>query len=146
MSAADDAYSELSYYTLAHPDSALIHQHIVDARIAQYADETAKPIALAFALIGLHLYVEQNRSGREVQRVHMDLARTRKEWPSFALPKQRGAVTVHDVVAAPPGEARDRAIHEWCICVWSAWKDCHAQVRALLQDILADPHYGRRLR
>ena len=78
MGAADDAYSELSYYTLAHPDPAFIHQHIVDAQTAQCADEKVKPIALAFALIGLHLYVEQNRSGREVQRVHMELARTRR--------------------------------------------------------------------
>ena len=55
-----EKFYELSYYTLAHPDPAFIHQHIVDAFIAQTADENSKPIAVAFALIGLHLYLDKN--------------------------------------------------------------------------------------
>ena len=33
-----EQYNELSYYTLLHGDPSFIHQHIVDAYIAQTAD------------------------------------------------------------------------------------------------------------
>src|SRR5262245_61086140 len=121
-----EKYHELSYYTLAHPDPSFIHQHIVAARTAQCADEETKPIAVAFALIGLCLYAEENRSGREVQRVHMQLARSRRTWPRFKLPQSRGAITVAKVVATPPGVERDDMIRRWCVSVWEAWQDSHA--------------------
>lgn len=44
-------YNELAFYTLVQPDDAFIHQHIVDARIAQTADEQTKPISIVFALL-----------------------------------------------------------------------------------------------
>lgn len=69
------AYHELQCYTLAHGDVEFIHQHVVDVWAAQHADETTKPIGLAFALVGLYLHVERGVSGRQVQRVHMALAR-----------------------------------------------------------------------
>lgn len=131
-----EKYHQLSYYTLAHPDPSFIHQHIVDARTAQCADEHTKPIAVAFSLIGLCLYVEENRSGREVQRVHMQLAKNRRTWPRFKLPQSRGAITVSEVVAAPPGVRRDDMIRRWCLSVWEAWQDSHAPVRALLNELL----------
>jgi hypothetical protein len=134
MPAGRQEYHELSYYTLAHPDPSFIHQHIVDAYTVQCADAESKPIAVAFALIGLQLYVEENRSGKEVQRVHMRLAQRRREWPRFDLPQQRGAVTVSQVLAEPAGDRRDAMIRQWCVSVWEAWVDSHAQVRALLQE------------
>ena len=137
MQAGRDEYHELSYYTLAHPDPSFIHQHIVDAYTAQCADEGTKPIAVAFALIGLQLYVEQNRSGKGVQLAHMKLAKRRKAWPKFNLPRQRGTIIVSDVLAAPTGDERDEMIRRWCVSVWDAWADSHAQVRVLLQEALA---------
>jgi hypothetical protein len=136
MPASREEYHQLSYYTLAHPDPAFIHQHIVDAYTAQCADEHTKPIAVAFALIGLHLHVEQNRSGKEVQRMHMRLAKRRRAWPKLPLPPRRGTITVSDVLAAPAGQPRDALIRRWCESVWGAWADSHAQVRALLQETL----------
>src|SRR6186997_35548 len=90
------AYDELASYTLAHGDSAFIHQHVVDAFAAQHATEDSKPIGVAFALIGLYLHVERGRSGREVQQAHMRLGRQRREWPVFDLPATRGEVTIAD--------------------------------------------------
>jgi hypothetical protein len=113
---------------------SFIHQHIVDAYTAQYADEDTKPIAVAFSLIGLCLYVEDHRSGRDVQRAHMELARDRRRWPTFKLPQRRGTITVSDVVATPPGDERDDMIRKWCISVWDAWQESHASVRAMLRD------------
>jgi hypothetical protein len=53
-----DLFHELSFYTLSHGDPAFIHQNSVDAYTAQHADETTKPIAVVFALIGLYLHLE----------------------------------------------------------------------------------------
>ena len=93
MSSNQDAYNELCCYTLAHGDRSFIHQHVVDAYAAQTADDRTKPIGLAFALIGLYLHVEKHFSGREVQRAHMLLAKHRRVWPSFPLPRNRGSLT-----------------------------------------------------
>jgi Family of unknown function (DUF5946) len=138
MAADCEQYHELSYYTLAHPDPSFIHQHIVDAYTAQCADADSKPIAVAFALIGLRLYVEHGRSGKEVQRMHMRLAKRRRAWPTFSLPQQRGEITVSEVLAAMAGDRRDAMIRRWCVSVWEAKADSHAHVRALLQEALAD--------
>jgi hypothetical protein len=48
-------YDELCCYTLERGDASFIHQHVVDAQIAQQASDATKPIALAFALAGLYL-------------------------------------------------------------------------------------------
>lgn len=128
------AYEQLQYYTLAHGGREFLHQHVVDAWAAQHADERTKPTALAFALIGLCLHLERGFSGRQVQRVHMLLARRRHNWPSFPLPRERGSLTASHVMAAPPGLERDRAIDAWCASVWQAFRDSHPAVARLLQE------------
>jgi len=128
------AYDELAAYTLAHGDPAFIHQHVVDAFAAQHATPDSKPIGVAFALIGLYLHLERGRTGREVQQAHMRLARTRQGWPPFVPPRERGEVTIHDVLVAPPGPARDLAIEAWCASVWQAWSGSRDEVVALLHE------------
>lgn len=127
------AYEELQCYTLAHGGVTFIHQHIVDAWTAQQADSRTKPIALAFALVGLHLHLERAFSGRQVQRAHMVLSGRSRTWPSFPLPSSRGSITAVDVMAAPPGAARDQAINDWCASVWSAYRVSHRAVVQLLE-------------
>jgi hypothetical protein len=129
-----DIYNELCYYTLAHGHPSFIHQHVVDAFAAQHAEERTKPIALTFALVGLYLRVEKQFTGRQVQRVHMALARRKRPWPHFALPSDRGSLTVVDVFAVPEGPGRDRAIDAWCASVWGAFRDCRPIVAELLRE------------
>jgi len=129
------AYDELAAYTLSHGDPAFIHQYVVDAFAAQHATEDSRPIGVAFALIGLYLHLERGRSGREVQQAHIRLARRRRQWPTFALPVERGDLTIRDVFAVPPGPERDRAIDRWCASVWKAWSGSHHRVVALLAEI-----------
>jgi hypothetical protein len=131
---SEDAYNELCCYTLAHDDPSFLHQHVVDAFAAQHADERTKPIKLTFALVGLYLHVEKQFSGKRVQRLHMDLARRKRLWPSFALPSERGSLTAADVLAEPAGPERDKAIHAWCASVWEAFRDCRQIVAELLQE------------
>jgi hypothetical protein len=131
---SDDQFHELCGYTLSLGDPAFVHQHVVDAFAAQTADHRTKPIKLAFALIGLYLHVERGFSGRRVQQVHMKLARRRRSWPTFELPASRGAWTVRDVLAAPAGLERLRAISAWAAAVWQAFHTSHGVVKTLADD------------
>jgi len=115
------AFQELCAYTLTHGDPFFIHQLVVDAWAAQHADGQTKPIALTFALLGLYLAVEQGVTGRQVQRAHMQLGRKKHQWPGLVLPDDRGSMTAADVMQAPAGPDRDRAIHDWCASVWTAF-------------------------
>lgn len=134
MNRDEDAYNKLCGYTLTRNDADFIHQHVVDAYTAQHADGESKPIAIAFALVGLYLFVEREWSGRQVQRTHMRLARRRHSWPTFDLPHDRGSITAVKVMAAREGAERDSAIYAWCASVWAAYADCHAEVAALLRE------------
>jgi hypothetical protein len=128
-----EAYEGLQFYTLAHGDSTFVHQYVVDAWTAQHADEHTKPIALTFALVGLHLHVDRHFTGRQVQRIHMALARRKHPWPAFTLPAERGTVRAPEVLAAPPGPERDRAIDAWCTSVWGAFGENRNAVLELLR-------------
>jgi hypothetical protein len=131
-----EQYNELAYYTLAHPDPAFIHQHLVDAFGAQNAEEGMKPIGLMFALAGLYLAVEKGYTGKQVQDAHIEMAKKRKDWPAIPLPVFRGDITAADVLAVPPGPDRDRMFLAWCKSVWDAYTDSQQQVRDVVKDIL----------
>jgi len=129
-----DAFDSLCGYTLTRGDAAFIHQHVVDAYAAQRADERTKPIKITFALVGLYLLVERQVSGKQVQRIHMQLAKRKQAWPAFALPEDRGSLTAVEVMAADEGAARDAAIHAWCRSVWAAYSGSREAVATLLRD------------
>ena len=133
MTSEQELYDELRCYTLTLRDPAFIHQHVVDAFTAQHADAQTRPIALTFALVGLYLLIERQFTGRQVQRVHTELARRKESWPVLVLPAARGAITVADVMVAPEGTRRDEAIHAWCACVWEAFRGNRPAVVALLR-------------
>jgi hypothetical protein len=129
-------FHELSFYTLAHPDPAFIHQNSVDAYTAQYANETTKPIAVVFALIGLFLHLERNFTGKQVQRAHMKMARRRKDWPRLPVPERHARFTVADVLAVQPGPARDAMIRAWCESVWEVWQASREEIVRLAKSEL----------
>jgi hypothetical protein len=121
-----DLFNELSYYTLEHPDKGyFIHQHIVDAFRAQKADKNIKPISIVFSLTGLYLYLVKNYSGRQVQLAHMKLVKSKRTLPLINLPESRGELSLPEVLAAQPGNERDKMIKEWCCSVWIAYRDGH---------------------
>jgi hypothetical protein len=76
----------------------------------------------------------QQFSGKQVQRVHMELALQKHVWPTFALPLLRGFVSAAQVVAAPEGAERNQLIHAWCASVWEAFRESHQAVAGLLSD------------
>lgn len=134
MASEQDAYNELSAYTLTRGYEVFIHQHVVDAFAAQHADRQTKPITVAFSLAGLYLRVEKKFTGRQVQDAHRRMAREKRSWPTFALPEHRGAMTVCEVMAAPSGVERDNAIDAWCSSVWEAFSMHRDAVVELLRE------------
>ena len=128
--------NELSYYTLGHADPAFIHQHLVDAYGAQHVRQSKSTIGAAFALAGLYLAVERGFTGRQVQQMHMRMARTSKQWPRFEPPKDVGPLTVADVLAVEPGPRRDQELIRWCGSVWAAWRPQQGRVRDMVGPFL----------
>ncbi|SRR5258708_1811466 len=137
-----DAYYELTLYTLEHArtDPSFIHQHIVDAYAASHIHENSKNITVAFALVGLYLYLKKNFTGREVQLAHIRMAKNKKSWPKFKTPQNMGSITVHDVLATEKNQNMEQMIKEWCKSVWNAWKDSHEEIALLVsKEILKYP-------
>jgi Family of unknown function (DUF5946) len=132
MTAMRAAYDEVYVYTIGRP--GFILQHVVDAFGAQTAAPEAKPIRVVFSLVGLYLHVEKKFSGGQVQQAHVELGRRKRDWPAVALPKHRGAITAIDVLAAAPGDHRDKAIEEWCASVWAAFQDNRSRIIGLLAE------------
>jgi hypothetical protein len=128
--------NELSYYTLAHGDPRFIHQHLVDAYGAQHFRQSKSTIGAAFALAGLYLAVERGFTGRQVQKMHMLMARKSKQWPRFTQPEDVSPLTVADVLAVEQGPARDETLMRWCSSVWAAWLSEHDRVRQMVDRFL----------
>lgn len=126
------AYDEAYVYAMGRP--GFILQHVVDAFAVQTATEESKPISVVFGLAGLYLYIEKQFSGRQVQAAHATLARKKREWPAIRLPGKGGSITAVDVLAAPAGPERDKAIEDWCRSVWSAFQDNRAAIIDLLRE------------
>ena len=119
---------ELSFYTLSLQTEDFIHQLVVDTYAAQHVGPNSKPITVFFALIGLYLTFENGYTGKQVQGVHMLLANTRRNWPSFTKPSVNATVTILDVVLALPSVSRTRKIREWGQAVWRIWEPEHKRI------------------
>lgn len=128
-------YGELTAYTLTLQDMEFIHQYAVDTYAAQHAGAVVKPITLTFALVGLYLAFERNYSGRQVQRAHMLLAKTAKQWPLWNLPEEKASLTVLDVLNAPEHERPDM-LRKWGRTVWKTWESEHTKVADFVQERL----------
>lgn len=126
------AYDEVYVYTMGRP--GFILQHVVDAFAVQTANDESRPIGVVFGLVGLYLHVEKQFSGHQVQRVHMELGRRKREWPRVYVPDDRGSMTVADVLAASAGPERDVAINHWCRSVWTAFSTNRQTIISLLQE------------
>lgn len=135
--ACRELYDTVCSHTLSLRDREFIHQLVVDAYAAQHVGPHTKPITATFALVGLYLVAERNFTGRQVQRVHMLLAGTSRQWPHVSTPPARAALTVEAVVSVPEGDIQ-AAIRTWNAAVWQLWKDEEAHIAGLVQTVLGD--------
>jgi hypothetical protein len=125
-------YDEVYVYTMGRP--GFILQHVVDAFAVQTANAESKPISIVIGLVGLYLHIEKQFSGHQVQKVHMELGRRKREWPRVYVPEDRGSMTVADVLVAPAGPERDRAIDDWCKSVWTSFSANRQTIITLLRE------------
>jgi len=132
MDSVRAAYDEVYVYAMGRP--GFILQHVADAFTLQTATQETKPIALVFGLVGLYLHLEKQFSGRQVQEMHMKMARFKRVWPSIHLPEDRGSISVLDVLAAPPGPERDTAIDDWCRSVWTSFSSNRPTIISLMRE------------
>jgi hypothetical protein len=124
----ENKFQALCFYTLMHGGAAFIHQHVVDAYAIQAADENTKNMKIFFALAGLYLLHEKKYTGKQIQHAHITIAQGNKNFPVFALPTQRGSITVTEVQATSPGALRDEMIYKWCANVWQALSPLHPEI------------------
>lgn len=129
-------FSDLSCYTVALRDTEFIHQHAVDAYEAQHAGGTTRNITVAFGLIGLYLALEKGYTGKQVQQVHMRIAKSRREWPWLEPPARPARLTVLDVLNMPDGPRKDAMIRKWMEAVWESWVDHKRWVREMTDILL----------
>lgn len=133
-----DLYNELSYYSLTHRDKDyFVHQHIVDAYSASHPSKEDKAVKLAFALIGLCLFVNYGYTGRQIQQAHMELAKTRKVWPLFKSPEKKSKITISDILKTTTYSSRDALIKDWAKEVWQTWQDQHKIVMEIVEPYIA---------
>ena len=131
------AYDELYAYTMGRP--GFILQHVVDAHGAQSATSGVDSIRLVFSLAGLYLHLEKGFNGTQVQNAHRVMGRTKRVWPTIALPENRGAMTPAHVLERAPGRDRDDAVDDWCRSVWDAFASSRPAILALLQEYRLAP-------
>ena len=143
-----ETYFDLTCWTLVRQDSRFVHQHVVDAYAAQHAGERMRPITTAFALIGLYLAVEKGYTGRQVQLVHMKIGRRRRDWPRLEPPRDRGELTVMDVLLAATDAEKEEMLMRWAASVWQTWEHRHRWVRETTEKVLDDagPSFTRARR
>lgn len=132
-----DLINELSAYTLSLNDDWFIHQLVVDTYAAQHAIKIQKGITTSFALIGLYLVYELEFTGRQVQRMHMNIANKRADWPKFDSPTSNWPLTVDDTLKVSEGDKRDLVIKKWGELVWQIWRKQHlAEIKSLIEPFL----------
>jgi hypothetical protein len=132
MDSVHAAYDEVYAYAMGRP--GFILQHVVDAYAVQNATPSSKAISVVFGLVGLYLRVEKHLSGLQVQKIHMELARRKRDWPCIDLPQDRGEITVFDVLEAPAGPRRDTAIDNWCQAVWASFSHNRSTIVSVLRE------------
>ena len=137
-------YGELAGFELAN--MAVLgqwHQMMVDTYGAQHSGGAAKPITIAFGLIGLHLTLEAGWSGLALRAAHQLLANRSKVYPDFARPVGHATRTVEDVAMVDAPDDRVAALRLWAESVWTWWSPAHGDVRSLIAERLSVEELAR---
>ena len=129
-------FDELSAFTLSLSDKEFIHQLVVDAYSAQHSGINMKPITTVFALVGLYLTFEHGYNGKEVQRAHITLGKTHRQWPRLNPPAEKSALTVLNVLQSLTPENHRERINSWGKSVRLLWISEHENIGKLVKTYL----------
>ena len=93
---------------------------IVDCYSVQHDKYILSGRSLAAHLTGVGIAIEHDDGdGSLLRAMQQWLSRTR-ELPKPAVPTDRGAVTIDDVIGAAP-EERHAVVERWAAAAWEAW-------------------------
>lgn len=131
-------YGEVLAREYADPAFFALHRLTVDPYAVQHpgrpSPQTVQSAALH--LISLHVVLERGVSFDEAARLLPRAARDKSTYVWLEPPRTRGELTVAHVHAAQGVVDHLRRVRQWAECVWYAWADHHAQVRAWAQRLL----------
>ena len=129
-SACWQLYMTVVGHELTHaPQLGGLHQLSVDAYGAQHTGPQVPAMRTAFALIGLHLALDAGWSGNAVRAAHQYLAAQPRDWPHFATPQTRAALTIAHVARSQTPEEHATRVRAWAASVWDSWSTAHEAVR-----------------
>jgi len=141
-----ELYMTVVGHELSHiPQLGALHQLTEDAYSAQHAGARVPAIGMAFALIGLHLALDDGWSGNAVRAAHQFLAARHNEWPHFEPPSTPASLTIAHVAGSPTPEEHASRVRAWSASVWESWSAQHAAVREWA-DYVLDKAARARLR
>jgi hypothetical protein len=105
-----------------------VHQLTVDAYAAQHpAGQPRKSLDAHLASLCALLERGSPTNPEALKR----FIQSRTSFPELPMPGDLGPLTVVDVAAASLDEHCDM-VHRWARQVWSAWRDSHATIAAML--------------
>lgn len=134
--------AEVAGFASEHRQLLRWHQLTVDAYGAQHGGGGARPIRLAYSLVGLHLALDRELSGDEVRAGHQRMGKPDPSWPDFLPPPDSWGSTVMTVaeqgLMAGSAAGHSNAVQRWAADVWRAWATQHGAVVALTAKLLPD--------
>ena len=135
-------FDEVIGFEFQHPGLMRLHQLSVDAYGAQHGGGDAKPIRLAYSLVGLHLALDLGLTGDEVRAAHQRMGKPDPTWPRFAVPDAVGATTALDVAEAGARRnsvaGHETAVPAWAVDAWTAWAAQREAVAALARRLVPE--------
>jgi len=108
-----------------------VHQRTVDAYAVQHAGGEHPDKSMGVHLIGLCLVIERGIAPAVVPPLLQRVVAQVHEWPHFAPPAERAALTVFDVALADSPTRHAEIVRDWSEAVWRAWAIHHQAVAEL---------------
>jgi hypothetical protein len=128
------AYGELLAREYQDRRYAPLHRLTVDTYAVQHPGEDNPQArnSVGIHLSRLCLILERDWPIERANDAMLVITAKKRSYPWLTPPANRGALTIHRVLAATSPADHLAAIHEWAQSVWQAWTEHHDTVRAWL--------------
>ena len=130
-------YFELACWTLvqSRTSGSSTSTRWMRMRRSTQGEEHAR-LRLYLVFIGLYLAQEKGYTGLQVQRAHVKIGRTRRDWPRLEPPEHPAELTVMDVLQVGTDAEKEEMLLRWAASVWQSWEHRHQWVREMTERVL----------
>lgn len=131
--ACQKLFDEVLAFEYSDPSCGAVHLFSVDCYALQHS-EAHRPYSNAFHLLRLGWFFERDKNPKlgKTDLEFKRYAKNLRDFPYLAPPKDRGGITVADIVGCKNPEAHEAAVRQWAQSVWQAWRAHHGWVRQKL--------------